>query len=67
MPGDLMTKALQVRDSVAGVEIVGYEGQGFAQHLGGRMLVEADAAGVMCSLPMDLRALKMEGPGVYGC
>jgi hypothetical protein len=56
----------KVDDSLAGVEIVGYEGQGFARHFGGCMLVDAGAASVSCSPPMDLGAVTMEGPGVYG-
>jgi hypothetical protein len=66
MPGDLMTKGAQVRDSVTGVEIVGYEDLGFAGHPGGRMPGESDAASVTCSLPMDQGVVTMEGPEVYG-
>lgn len=61
-----MTNASQVDDSVIGVEIVGYEHRSFARHLGESVLVEAAAASASCSLPMDLGAVTMEGPGVYG-
>jgi hypothetical protein len=66
MPGDLMTKGAQVRDSVTGVEIVGYEDLGFAGHLGGCMPVEPETAGVTRSRLMDQGVVTMEGPRVYG-